>query len=188
MLRQIIKYLDDELLSLGFHEKVHGLAEMVEREDQIYPAIYKGNGEYSEVTDFDQFNGSAYWRLIGSVATDEDYNENISNRKYLTITYPLRLVSVIPRKNLIKDDTFGDDEIVQAILSKIAGRYSSLKTQLKARRVEGVVNRWNINRNEVQSEEITGQTTRIGFEYSIVSIDISIIVQVNENCFQNICT
>ena len=188
MLQTIIPYLNVYLTASTYFEKNFGLIEIVKNaKGKEGPKEYCNNGEWKEVSNFDNFNGISYWRKNGDV-TNEDFNIDISCDKFLRINIPLKLICAIPKKKTSKDDAYTPDRIINDLTKLLIHSSGSLKTSLKAMRVNVHVPSYKTSSQEIFDSEYKNVSAKgINFKWAYFSMDISILIEIKKDCFDDNC-
>jgi hypothetical protein len=185
MIQLIIPYLITQIESLELFRNIIGLAEIITKGEDSYPAQYCGKGNYKNVLDIDYKNGLIYFRKTGSVTIDPSDNNSIGSENDLKITIPLRAVFAI-KKNTVKglDDSFIDDKMCLNLIKVITdNNVRSLKQSLKVSTVGFIVQNWNTSREQVWSEEFKNIPMEMDFEYVYASIDFNVNIEGSKECF-----
>lgn len=191
MLKSIIDILNINLNATNYFEQLYCLAELVKNaEDKFRPMVYSGAGEFTQVNDFDHYNGMGYWRKNGDVSINDTTIESsmVSCATFLQIQYPLKFVCCIPKSKLPIDDQYTDDDIANAIIQSISGNNNTIKTSVKAQSARVVPEKYTSNNYEIISGEYQGiEKVDINYKFAYLSIDFNVVLIINKNCIPNNC-
>jgi len=151
MLSEVIEYLNTKISTTNFFNEILCLAEKIEREDKVYPAIYNGGGEYVNIN-LDANGSLCYWRKSGDVKiSDEENNSSSCGIQYKT-TVPLKLIGFI-KKDIANNTSTFTDKICQQLIGTITTNTSVMKTALKAKRATIVANGYSTDIKKVLNDE-----------------------------------
>ncbi len=192
MLKSAIEYLNTIIDATDYVGTTYGLVVLVKKKDstqnESFPAEYCGNSNYNEVTNFDQSNGSTYWRLRSEI---QQTNVNsVSVSKHLTErTYPLRLVCVVKRSALSEsnDNAYTEEKLSLSIQKELIGREKNLRSVMKADKVSVVFKGVNSDYSSIASTEFVNIDTNQGSSFILMSIDIDLIAEVRSVCIDDFC-
>lgn len=183
MLKSIIPYFNTQLIGLNYFGKMFELCEQL-TDDQGNRVVkqYCGNGNFTDVSMF-SFNGNtAYWRKTGQIRMSEVPDPMIACGTLLTFSIPLRFVGILKRDTLSYDDQYATERYAQTVMKRLATNGNSLRSLLKARRIEFVVT--NVIDN-VYPEEFSGKPKP--HEYIAVGIDFIVEVLATTACVEDEC-
>lgn len=172
------------LCNAGYYEKIFPLCEMytnINRDgEQIrFPAYYQGLDNFEQVHNFDKYQGVAYHRLTGPV-TSEAVDSIVAGKNRTRITYPIAIVSVVPRVN-IEDSAFADDRAYNRIVKEVNYLLDTIKQQAGVYGVNVTFNGYANDKNQIEGEEYVGiSSMRIRYKYSYIKIDLSITLVADE--------
>ena len=183
MIDVIIQYLNQKITSTGYFVEVLGLANRIEREGKIYPAIYIGN-EFSRI-DFDKFSSVSYWRMNGEVGFSEKESVAKIGKDYTT-TIPLKFVA-FRRKDAANNDAYFASKLIQGIIATTKGNSLALSTAINAETATISVRSYNDDPIKVANDEYENIKFEPRYEYAMFSIDYEVTIVSNENCFTDIC-
>ena len=190
MLKEIIDLLNVGLLATNYFEQLYCLAELIKRGDGSRPVLYSSQGEFTQVNDFDNYNGLGYWRKNGDVnigEVDQALN-TVSCATFLQYDFPLKFVCCIPKDKLPIDDQYTDDDIANEMIVALSGNNNPAKTAIKAQSVRVFAQKYTSNNQEVIAGEYPGMdNVDINYKFAYLSIDFNIQVIINKNCIQSRC-
>lgn len=192
MIKTIIEYNNAKLQLLGYINKVFGLTQRVVKQseagDKVYPAEYCGNGNFTNVTDFDFAQGLSYWKKTGNVRVSESSQESMIGAKRMVVfTYPMQLIISVPKSKLSNDDAYSSDRIANSIAKNLNDNNSALKSQISARKVEINMTDYNDRIEDIFREEMSGTDLKYDYNFDLVAIDFDIIVELNQSCLEDEC-
>lgn len=98
MIKASVEYINSKLAVLNYCEKSFGLCEIITKGDKSFPAQYKSKGEYTQINNFDKYNGVSYLRKRGDVTISDEADTLQSCSSLSSVNIPLRMVIVVPRK------------------------------------------------------------------------------------------
>lgn len=185
MLSEVITYLNGKLSDTGYINDVLCLAELIEREEKIYPAIYNNKNEYVPIN-LDAKGSLSYWRKSGDVTiSDEDNIASSCGIQYRT-SIPLKLIGFINKENAHNNSTFSDT-MCQNLISILTINTAILKQVLKAKRATLIATRYSTDARKIIGEEYQNVDFEIRYTHSYFSIDFNLVVISNSNCYQSFC-
>lgn len=183
MMHLIIESLHGKVEDLRIFEKVYPLVEQKEMDGKTVLGWYTGKGQYEYVTNFDNYNGLGYFRRTNDIDISESAFSGAACVSMLNIKYALRFVCCIRRDQLEDDCATSDDAFAYMIMQEVGGRSGDLKRSLRATSVDVVPVRISTDRKKILAEELPGNDlTDINYEYSLIAIDFSVVIDINNNC------
>lgn len=191
MLERITDYLVGRVSLSGYFDELFPFVELIERDNIKFPAIYKGNGEYGAVNDFDNYNGMAYFRMNGKQRlTDISDNSSFDMcDKKLEVVYPMRIVAVVPKSKLSKDDAFTDDRVSRTLIELLLQDGGDLKSQLKASSLSIFPEMVTFDNYQVLAEEYQNlpKMKDVNFNFSYHAIDFTVTINIKQSCLTAEC-
>ncbi len=184
MLSDVILYLNNRIESLGYFNKIFCLAEKIEREGRVYPAIYNTNNEYLEIN-LDEFGSVCYWRKNGDVSFSEQQSETSIGTQY-TSTIPLKLLCFIKKEDSTNDQYLSDN-LSNSIISALTINSSVLKQILKAKRATVKATKYVTDHISVGNEEYDNIKFESRYTHAYFSIDFELTILTNSNCYSDLC-
>ena len=184
MIRQISDHFDTKLSLTGWIEKFYPLVKMVED----IPQYYVGNSQYVPVSNFDNWNGMAYIRLVNNPTISE--NTDQSNRacsEAMNVTYSFRFVFAIKRTALKIDDAFAEDRLIGDLIKSLSVKNGSLRTNLSAMSAYIVPESWTTEASEVTAQEYPGKDVSINAEFIYGAINFNALILINKDCITDSC-
>jgi len=184
MIRQISEHFDTKLALTGWIEKFYPLVKVLED----VPQYYVGNSQYVPVSNFDNWNGVAYLRLVSNPTINE--NTEQSNRacsEVMNVTYPIRLVFAIKRTALKLDDAFAEDRLITDLIKALAVKNGTLRTNLTALSTNIVPESWTTEAQEVANDEYPGREVSINAELIYGAINFNALIAINKDCITDSC-
>ena len=183
MIKDVIVYLNAKLAVLGYFNNVICLAERIEREGKVYPALYAGRGEYAEIN-LDVNGSVCYWRKSGDVSISEEDNNGGVGIQYKTVI-PLKFVGFLKKET--SDDQYFADNLIAGIIGNLTVSNSALKAALKAKTVRVTVVKYTTDRLTVGKEEYDNINFEALYTHSYFSIDFNLTFVTNTVCYTDIC-
>lgn len=188
MIKASIEFVNSKLAALNYTEKSFGLCETITKGVKTFPAEYKSKGEYTQINNFDSYNGVSYIRKRGDISISDEDNTLEACGILSRVSIPLRLVLVVPRKKLDCDDNYSEDVIAQTVMRKLLIVGGDLKTTLKARQARLEVNSYSTDSLSILGEEYGNYARKdINYKYAYLALDISIIALVTHDCLTQDC-
>lgn len=185
MIKDCINYLNAKLSTLGYFNEVLCLAEKIEREERVYPALYNGGNEYQEIN-LDTYGSISYWRKSADVTISEQENLTLSKNVQHEMTVPLKLVCFLP-KDIYSNDQYFADNLAIEIMSYLTTNNSALKSAMKAKRVTVLSSGYKTNAREVGVEEYDNINFEARYTHAYFSIDFELKILTNNQCYADIC-
>lgn len=185
MIKDCITYLNAKLATLGYFNEVICLAEKVEREGRVYPALYNGGAEYKEIQ-LDSYGSVAYWRKAADVTITEQENITLSKNVQYEMNVPLKLVCFIPKTVYANDQYFADTLAIE-IMSYLTTNNSALKSAMKAKKVSVVAKEYKTDSREVGAQEYDNINFEARYTHAYFSIDFDLKIVTNNQCYSDIC-
>lgn len=184
----IIESLHGKIEDLRLFEKVYPLVEQKEIEGRTILAYYTGKGQYEHITNFDNFNGVGYFRLHDDAEISTSNIENAGCSSMLNVKYPIRFVCCIRRDQLEDDCAFSDDNFAYSIITELAGNSIDIKLASKAAKVSVNPLRISTDRKKILEQELPGNDLKdINYEFSLISIDLNIEIDIDKKCILTPC-
>lgn len=185
MIKDCIKYLNAKIATLGYFNEVICLAEKIEREERIYPALYSGGNEYKEIN-LDAYGSICYWRKSADVTISEQENLTLSKNVQYEMTVPLKLVCFLP-KDVYSNDQYFADNLAIEIMSYLTTNNSALKSAMKAKKVTIFANGYKTDAREVGADEYDNINFEARYTHAYFSIDFELKIVTNNQCYSDIC-
>lgn len=188
LIQRALCTIKDELLTTGYFTKFYEYAERIEKIEngvKKFPQTYIGQGNYTQIYDFD-VNGSGYIRKNGEVrAYKLDDKESCGGlNPTIDLIVPLRLIAGIPKKNA-GDNSFSDDLIALDLLSYIGKKQPAID---QVQSVIGNVSGYQTDRDTIWSEEVKGIEKQLRLDLSLIAIDFTLTFRATLECIKNNCT
>lgn len=182
MISTIIEYLNLQLESLGYFNKMLCLASRIERGGQIFPAVQVQN-EFTQIN-LDSYGSVSYWRLNGEPSYSESESTTKVGNDY-TSKIPLRLIGYIKRSET--DSEYLSDIVIEGIKGVLTTNANSLRTTLKAKRINIAVVKSSTNWIDVASSEYTNVEFEPRYDTAYFSMDFEVTIISNQSCFNDVC-
>lgn len=188
MLKASVQFINDQLENTGYFEKSFEVCEVITRKEQRFPAEYKSKGEYTEVNNFDKYNGVSYLRKRGGVTVADAVDTLKACGDLVDVSLPLRLVAVVPRKKLNCDDKYSEDVIASTIMRELITHGPALKGALSARSSRISIDGYNTDGPSVLTEEYSGLTIQdISYNFAYLAIDLTVRATMKKECLTRDC-
>lgn len=184
MIKDSITYLNTKIEALGYFNNIICLAEKIEKENKIFPAVYSTNGDYKQIS-LDPKGSTCYWRKNGDVTISEEDNSTGIGIQYRT-TVPLKFVG-FRKKDPGKDDQYYSDNLIAGIISNLTINNSALKSAFKAKLVRVAAVKYVTDFYEVSKNEYTNIEFVPQFTHSYFSIDFNLVFVTANQCYADIC-
>lgn len=186
MLKDCIEYMNVVLEATDYFKKCYGLVVLVRKKEgdvvNEFPAEYAGLGEYNPVTNFDQENGSIYWRLTGDIKDTELY-VNTQAARVIQRTYPLRMIYVAKRSQLGENDNaYSEDKMSIYLLKVMKGREKVMRETVGAKQITFIPNSSDFNGYSVAESEFINIEYNNRSSYMIGSIEFDLQVTISKDC------
>lgn len=189
MLSNIIDILNLRLKTTGYFSNVYGICELKDIDGVTRPLMYLSNGEYKNISDFDQDNGSSYWRLNGRMSITDGIS-NVSNAKMLKITTPLKLVACVLRERMTVDNSYNNEIFARSLFSILdTNLKGELKNSIGSTNILFNLKSIELNDREIFKTEFAGSNKKsLAPKFVFVSLEIDLIVDINQSCILNECS
>lgn len=185
MIKDVINYLNAKIDALGYFNNILCLAEKIEREGRVYPAIYNGMNEYNEIN-LDQEGSICYWRKNGDVSISTQENSTMACPIQYQTSVPLKLVCFIPKDNYTNDQYFADN-LCSEIIGYLTTNNAALKIVLKAKKATVIANKYVTDARSVGNEEYDNINFEARYTHAYFSIDYDLVFITNDQCYIDIC-
>lgn len=185
ILEEIIKALNTSVIATGYFVNPYGLAEVVEKEEVKFPALYIGNDELIHLDKME--DGISYFR----VASPETkiYEPGVSPRNRLvTKTHNLRFVGIAQRSKEGDNPYSGIvmSERIQDLFNAFEFRNFTKFFNLLS--VELSVERVDTDSKRVITEEYESCKELLDFKLAAFAIEFSLVIRGLEKCFAETTT
>lgn len=188
MIKQTIEFINCQLSSLGYFEKVYSLCEIITKGDKTFPAQYNSNGEYLQINNFDKYNGVSYVRKDGDVSISEADDTLRSCNNLSNVSIPLKIVSIIPRKKIDIDNNFSEEIVAQTLIKSLITKSGDFKTLLSARSAKILVSSYSTDSVKILSEEYSGLSKKdVNYKYIYLSLSINANAFISNECLIQDC-
>lgn len=137
------------------------------------------------LTNLDGTKGLIYHKKTGAV-TSEASDRKIGSCSVLSIReYPMRIIAYFPKNILNVDNNYIEEKIFENISNAIqANNPKTLRSALKATRVDIITKNFSADRQRILSEEIKNYDLRLPTEWAVISIDYTVTIEASERCFE----
>ena len=183
MIKDTISYFNNRIEVLGYFNEVLCLAEKIERNGAIYPAIYNNDNEYLPIN-LDPSGSLCYWRK-GDITFSPQPNETGIGTQY-NGKIPLKLVGFIKKESATNDAYFADN-ICLALIANLTVNNSALKAMLKAKKATLTAVKTVTDVRTVVSEEYDKVDFEIRYTHAYFSIDFELNFLTNSQCYADLC-
>lgn len=187
MISNIIPYLNGQLDTTAYFEQLFELCELIkDSKGKVRPAFWCKK-EWSEINDFDKYDGMGYWRKRSDV-TIEEVESQVSCSINIDVTIPLKFVAIVPRKKSSADDAYADDRMARTIMKVLTENNQSLRTAIGAKKIKINTNSWSNDNQVILSEEYEGiDITDIRYKFMYLSLDVDIVITAAKDCLKDEC-
>ena len=188
----MLKQITDRLAAniQGIVQKTIPLATQRHTTDgKMFPAIYKGSGQYSEISP-DNYAGLSYFRMNGKVRISETDNGKRSMNDLNSYLYPIRLVVCVKNDLIGVDDEFSPDLIAMSFIKVINESSGQLKQDLEANFTTIRAESYDTDVKDILSEEFAGierLKNSVPYQYSLIAIDINVEIIISTECINLLC-
>lgn len=188
MIKPTIEYINSKLASLNYCEKSFGLCEIIAKGEKSFPAEYQSKGGYKQINNFDTFNGMSYIHKRGDITISDAENTLEACKILSSVSIPLRLVVIVPRKKLDCDDNYSEDVIAQTIMRVLLTKGGDLKVALSARQASIQVDSYSTDSRAILSEEYSNYgKSDVNYKYAYLSLDMTVTAIVTHECLTQDC-
>lgn len=191
MVSEIITELNTRLTTqTNYFREAYGLARFVKSGDVTYPALYCGNGEYKNVSDFDMLNGSCYWRKSGAITSSPiDNTSTVSSKKMVRLSIPLRLVGVVKRELMTEDSPYNSDILARSVFAVLNKNLNgNIRQTIGARAIYLDLNSIDDDIRAITKAEFDGlDQEQINDSLVVFAINITIGVEIRQDCIGMEC-
>ncbi len=180
-----------ELLGqLNLFNKIYALADRVSDGNKSYPAFFNGAGNYEPIK-YDTTNGMCYFRKTGKVNLSQETSTSAQTTSCADVlyklSYPLRLVVLLPKEKADCDGPFADDFFAEVIISKLTSKTFGNET---VRSAKFVSTGYESDNQNVLKEEYSNwkEINDINYLWSYLAIDFNFEVIVDKDCLSSCVT
>lgn len=171
-------------------QQSYGLCELIKDGDgNTYPAYYKGASEYDKaVNDWNAKVGVSYIRKGGDVTYVEIPfdTQNIDCSTQVEMNVPLKIVCIVPKDHIPRDDEYADDYVALKVISVLNGQKNFLDD---ADSSFLIVNSHTTDNETILNEEFSGLSiVDVHYKYAYLSIQLTARVVVETSCLEPSCT
>ena len=181
ILKTILESLNLRILSTGVIRKAYGIAIKGDRvKDKADYIVYHGAGQFTPVTNFDNWIGSTFWVRNGNpvISTTPASQVMVSCDNSFDHSIPLRLVVVVKKSELPCDDYATLETLAQGIIKATSGRIKSsvLNTPVKSIYVQP----------RGYSDKFGG-LENLPMEYQLCVLDFAVQFTATVECLPDLC-
>lgn len=190
MTESIVSLLNTKLLATGYFKTLYGLADFKTSEGRTIPYMYCSKGNYKEVSNFDELNGSVYWRKTGEIRVTDGTSTAVKlNSRLLVMTIPLKMVATISRNRAGNDTGSTPENVAMSLFKSIASNLNgNIRQILQAKSIRLELNTINDDTRVIASEEFKGTgLTSLGDDLFMVSITLDAVMSIYEDCIPVDC-
>lgn len=185
MIADCITYFNSKLATLGYFNDVLCLAEKIERKEQVYPALYLGNGEYKAIN-LDAKGSLSYWIKNGDVTIAEQTNSTGSTNIQYETSIPLKLVCFL-EKTVYANNQYFADTLANEITGYLTTNNSALKVAMKAKRVTVTATSYKTDARALGVDEYDKIDFEPRYTHAYFSINFELKIVTNNQCYTDIC-
>lgn len=181
--------INTQLGTTDLFQKSWGLCELIiDGSGLTLPAFYLGKSEYDKkVVDFDKYIGVSYIRRNGKVTFGEVDPERqpIDCKTVTEISVPLKIVCIVPKKELPQDNEYADDFVASKITAALNGA-SEFISDANSSRI--FVQDYETDNQVILNEEFAGiEITDIHYKYSYLSLQLIARIIIDSTCLEPEC-
>lgn len=190
LIEDIISKIITQLSTTELFQQSYGLCELIKDGDgNSYPAYYKGASEYDKaVNDWNAKVGVSYIRKNGDVSYPEISNDQqiIDCNTQTGMDIPLKIVCVVPKEHIPRDDEYADDYVALKVISVLNGQKNFI-TDADSSLL--IVNSHTTFNETILNEEFSGiQIVDVHYKYAYLSIQLTARVVIETLCLEPSCT
>jgi len=188
MLKQITERLSASVEGI-VHKTIPLATQRTTSDGKMFPAIYKGKGQYSEISP-DNYAGLCYFRMNGKVKITEANNDKRALQDLNNYAYPIRLVVCVKNDLVGIDDSFTPEILAMSFIKVINESSGLLKKDLEANFTTIRAESYDTDVKDILNEEYAGierLKNAIPYEYSLIAIDINVEVIISTSCIELLC-
>lgn len=182
-MKDVLLNINGKIEKLKLFNRMLDLAEKIERDGKFYPAYFKGNGEYERL-DPDKLGSICYWRLGGDINYSSQEQTSGVGLQYKK-EVPLKFVGYLKKEKT--SDQYFTQNIADSIISVVTSPNVEVKQILKAQRVSIVATKTVVDPFAVEKTEYEVKTDSIRYTDAYFSIDFTLSIYTNSQCYQGIC-
>lgn len=181
MLSNILHLLGSEVKAI--YGNVHCLAEIItDGAGKKQPKIYDKEGQLLNASDFDNYDGLAYFRHDGDLSIQHVAIKEITSScsEALLFEYPMKFVGGV-RKNKFQDNAFTDDAIILNLIALLDKKHIIDISGNIA--YEVVVNHTSTDSVKIISEEYSGFNFKdFNYNLSYIAVYFTLRIGVDKRC------
>ena len=188
ILQDTIDKINSQLATTNLFGKSWGLCELITDGTITMPAFYLGNSNYGKnVVNWTKFIGVSYIRRNGKVAFEEiSRDEQLVDCDTATqMTVPLKIVCIVPKKELPQDNEFADDFVANKITAALNG-VKDFITDANSSFL--FVQEYETDNQVIIDEEFTGiKLIDVHYKYSYLSLSVIARIVIDSACLEPSC-
>lgn len=190
IIEDIISAINTQLALTSLFDKSWSLCELIHDADgNKFPAYYKGVSEYDRaVNDWDAKVGVSYIRKNGDVSYNEISTENqiADCAPQVEMNVPLKIVCIVPKEHIPRDDEFSDDYVALKVISVLNGEENFITD---ADSSVFIVANHTTDNEAILNEEFAGITpTDVHYKYAYLSVQLTAKIIIATSCLDPTCT
>lgn len=188
ILYDIINKINLQLATTDLFGKSWGLCELITDGTITMPAFYKGENNYDKaVVDWTKYIGTSYIRRNGKVTFDElpPDEQPIDCDTATRMNVPLKIVCIVPKKELPLDNEFADDFVASKVASVLNGTKEFI-TDANSSFI--LVQDYETDNQVILREEFEGIDIKdVHYKYSYLSISVLARIVIDSTCLEPSC-
>lgn len=188
ILSDTIEKINTQLSTTNLFGKSWGLCELITDGTITMPAFYKGDNSYDKaVIDWEKYIGTSYIRRNGKVTFDEiSFDEQLIDCLTATrMNVPLKIVCIVPKKELPQDNEYADDFVASKIISVLNGAKEFISD---ANSSFLFVVDYETDNQVILRDEFSGLDIKdVHYKYSYLSISVLARIVIDSTCLEPEC-
>lgn len=190
IIEEIVDKILSQLSTLTLFDKSWSLCEIIrDSNGNAFPAYYKGNSEYDKaVNDWDGKVGVSYIRKNGNVSYNEisDETQIADCAPQVEMSVPLRVVCIVPKTQVPRDDEFADDFVALKVIAVLNGQKNFIAD---ADYSVIIIESHTTDNETILQEEFAGITiTDVHYKYAYLSVQMTVKIVIETSCLDPSCT
>lgn len=179
MLNVIAQYLNAKLATLRYIDKKYGLAAVVQRGENTFPAVMEKDEPVH--INYDGYRSLVYFMLNGKVERTTEEHPHLACKYLVKETFPLKLIVYVLGKENVNCDSKSQD-ILWGIGQILTGRQKTLASEAGYEYAEIQIKNSELNKKNVWSE-LTNGPVKLKDNDILLSIELDVLTEGVESCF-----
>lgn len=184
MLELIIKLLQSAFSTAAYFKHVHGLAQIIQKEDKKFPAIYCGKDELDQINLEDS---TIYFRQNGRITRSQDETKGVSGcDEQITINIPIMAVAYLPKNVFNTDNAYIDEKVATNIANIITrAQYNGIRSLVHADNITANINSIETDKQAVWRGEYSNVDFKVMHDHVYCAVAFTVEVIIDEACLTN---